>query len=430
MHKVIASPHKRSGVQHKYNPFKPNEVVHAGMFVGRLEEVQAIERCLFQAKNGNPQHFLIQGERGIGKSSLLFYVEIVANGTIPYDGANRFRFLVAHTDLGACESDQDIIRKLGRALKSALSEQEKLRENAKEFWSWLTKWEVLGVQYHKDQEAADLEQAAEDLVDNLSSFCERVKYDLDGVLFLIDEADHPSSDAKLGAYLKLVTERLARKECRRVVFGLAGLPALLGRLRDSHESSLRLFQTFHLEPLALEERMRVVHLGIEEANQANKIQTQITIDAAAFLADLSEGYPHFVQQFSYSAFEHDIDNIIDVDDVGEAAYKDGGALSQLGHRFFNDMYHARISSEEYRRVLDSMAEHGDEWVVRKDIIKESGVSEANVTNALQSLKAKGVILQDETRRGFYRLPTNSFAAWINASKSARAQASPGGDIPF
>jgi hypothetical protein len=37
------------------------------------------------------------------------------------------------------------------------------------------------------------------------------------------------------------------------------------------------------------------------------------------------------------------------------------------------------------------------------------------------LKAKQIILQDETRRGFYRLPTNSFAAWINAIRSARAK---------
>lgn len=55
----------------KYNTFRPNNIITPGMFVGRLEEINAIERCLFQAKNGNPQHFLVQGERGIGKSSLL-----------------------------------------------------------------------------------------------------------------------------------------------------------------------------------------------------------------------------------------------------------------------------------------------------------------------------------------------------------------------
>ncbi len=51
---------------HKYNPFQPNTMVAPGIFVGRLEKIDTIRRSLFQAQNGNPQHFLIKGERGIG----------------------------------------------------------------------------------------------------------------------------------------------------------------------------------------------------------------------------------------------------------------------------------------------------------------------------------------------------------------------------
>jgi len=173
-----------------------------------------------------------------------------------------------------------------------------------------------------------------------------------------------------------------------------------------------------------------VKLGIEDANEKNEVQTTITDDALEFLAQLSEGYPHFVQQFSFSAFEHDIDDIIDLEDVGDGAFRKGGALSQLGDKFFNEMYHARIASADYRRVLDAMAEHGDEWVARKTIINESGVSEANVGNALITLKARNIILQDDTRRGFYKLPTNSFAAWINAVRAARAKSDVEGKDAF
>lgn len=415
---------------HKYNPFKPNEIVHFGMFVGRLDEVRLIERCLFQAKNDNPQHFLVLGERGIGKSSLLYYVRIVADGTIPYSGTERFQFLTAQTDLGTCETAPDVVRKLGRALRSALGQQHALREHAKEFWDWLTKWEVLGVKYHKDSEQLDLEEVAEEFVEHLALFCEKTKDKSDGVLFLIDEADHPTADAGLGAYLKLVTERLAWRGCRRVIFGLAGLPSLMLKLRESHESSPRLFQTMKLDPLSQEERIHVVKRGLDDANGRNAVQTTITDEALEFLAELSEGYPHFVQQFSYSAFDEDADDTIDIDDVGNGAYKDGGALTQLGDKFFSEMYHARISSEEYRRVLDSMSLHGDAWISRKDIIKESEVAETNVSNALLALKAKGVILQDETRRGYYRLPTNSFAAWINAVRTTRQKTDQEGQLPF
>lgn len=405
----------------KYNPFRPNGVITPGMFVGRIDEIDLIERCLFQTKNGNPQHFLIQGERGIGKSSLLFYIESVASGTIPALNNNSYRFLTISIDLGSCQTQTDIIRKLGRGIRSEVSKRDALRKSAAAFWDWITNWEVLGVKYNKDTIDLDVEEVCEDLVFRLAELCSSATADMDGVLILIDEADRPSSGAGLGELLKMITERLARQQCQKVVFGLAGLPSVMWRLRESHESSPRLFHTMLLEPLQISERKSVLRLGIEDANRKNSIKTTMDNHASDFLAELSEGYPHFVQQFAYSAFEHDSDDLIDEEDVGTSAFKEGGALSQLGDKFFNEMYHARISSEDYRRVLDAMAEHGDKWVSRKDIIGQSGVSDTNVTNALQALKAKQIIIQDDTRRGFYRLPTNSFAAWINAIRAARAK---------
>ena len=398
-------------------------MVTPGMFVGRTEELRIVEKCLIQTKNGNPQHFLVQGERGIGKSSLLLYVETIAE-IAPKVGltVNRHSFLVVSTDLGGCHNQVDIIRKLGRGMRQALLRHSVIKENAKEFWNWLTNWEILGVKFNrKEANTLDPEELSDDLVNQFGAFCNSTANALDGVLLLIDEADRPDPGAGLGEFLKLFTERLVRQNCNNVVVGLAALPTIIAKLRDSHESSPRLFQTMLLEPLEVDERKQVVKIGLNEAHIRNKFETTITPDALEFLAELSEGYPHFVQQFAHSAFDEDADNVIDEDDVGNGAFKDGGALSQLGDKFFNEMYHARISSEDYRRVLDAMAGHGDSWAARRTIIAESGVSETNVSNALIALKAKEVILQDETRRGFYRLPTNSFAAWINAIQSARAK---------
>lgn len=393
------------------------------MFVGRIDEIELIEKCFFQTKHENPQHFLVQGERGIGKSSLLSYMEGIAEGLFPYgpDGDDRLGFLVVSIDLAVSSTQLDIIRAIGRGLRQALAKHQTAKEQAKEVWEWISNWEILGVKYHKPEDNLDPEIVVDDLVNRLASFCAVTEDKLDGIVILIDEADHPGVESGFGALLKLLAERLQRKNCSKVLFGLAGLPTILAKLRESHQSSPRLFETMLLEPLEVHERKRVVTLGLEEANRKNKDATSITSEALDFLAELSEGYPHFVQQFAYSAFEQDDDNLIDEDDVGEGAFKEGGALSQLGDKFFKEMYHARISSEDYRRVLDAMAQYGDEWVTRKTIITESGVTEANVGNALLTLKSKDVILQDDTRRGFYRLPTASFAAWINANKAARAK---------
>jgi hypothetical protein len=68
-----------------------------------------------------------------------------------------------------------------------------------------------------------------------------------------------------------------------------------------------------------------------------------------------------------------------------------------------------------------MAAHQNSWVSRQEIIEESGVGEHIVDNALKALRKREIIVADDTRRGFYKLPTRSFATWINAIKSVQEQ---------
>ena len=68
-----------------------------------------------------------------------------------------------------------------------------------------------------------------------------------------------------------------------------------------------------------------------------------------------------------------------------------------------------------------MADHSDSWVARKQLMEESGIQKSTMANALNALKGRDIILSDPSRQGFYRLPTRSFAAWINAIKSVEVR---------
>lgn len=401
----------------RYNPFNPQGLVAPGMFCGRSEEMETIESCLYQAMHGNPQHFLIQGERGIGKSSLLVFIEALAYeaGRKKGDG---FNFLTVSADIGSCATQLDILRVVGAEFKEALLAREGLKKNAGDFWDWLTNWEILGVRYHKHPEEYDAHEAASQLVAQLAKFCtdmQKAGGGLDGVLILIDEADSPPPAANLGLLVKFITERLAKRRCHNVILGVAGQPTIVGKLRESHESAPRIFRTMLLQRLEPAHRKQVVEEGLKIAKQKNKVSVGIEPDALDLISELSEGYPHFIQQFAYSAFEADDDDEIDRKDVIRGA---SDALKQLGDKYFSEMYHARTVSRDYRKVLDAMAKHGDKWVTRKDIIKESGVKETSVNNALRAFKQKGILVADDERPGVYKLPTLSFAAWINAIKTA------------
>lgn len=399
----------------RFNPFVPNGIAYSGMFTGRGSEISIIEQALFQTRNEDPQHLLLTGERGIGKSSLLFYADLVARGEINSDGV-RFNFLSVSTDLAGATNQVALIRQIARELRSRLREHNAIREKAKKVWDFLSNWEVLGVKYHGREHELDPDELLDELVTLVGQLVE--SDDFDGLVFLLDEADNPPSSARLGEFVKIFTERRSKRKFSKVLLLLAGQSILVGRLRESHESSLRVFQIIEMRPLELDGREHVVNQGIRIANEKNSAKTSITPGAVELIASLSEGYPHFVQQFSFSAFQADSDDLIDSDDVLSGAFSENGAISQLGAKYFSKMYYSKILSSEYRKVLDYMAEHGDQWVSRRDIVAHCGVAYTNIDNALMALKSREIIIADDARRGFYRLPTRSFATWILAvSKS-------------
>ncbi len=239
----------------------------------------------------------------------------------------------------------------------------------------------------------------------------------------MDEVDYPPSSANLGALLKIITERLSRRDCNRVQFNLAGQLSVVDNLRESHESSLRILTMLNLQPLGIDEQREVILRGMNLTNEESSQAISICDDSIDRLGGLSEGYPHFLQQYAYSAFESDCDNCITVEDVVDGAYSENGAIWRIGERYFDAMYFKNINSEQYRKVLRYLAQFGDSWVSRRDIVSSSGVSGTTATNALQALKQRNIIISDNRRRGYYRLPTRSFAVWISTMANADSSGS-------
>lgn len=411
----------------RYNPFRPGNVVGPGMFAGRLKELEALERILFQAKRGNPQHFLVTGERGIGKSSLFLFLDLLASGKATFSESSPFNFLVVSVELDVNTKYDQLIKKVGSELQRVVASKQKIRELAKSAWDFLCRWEIFGVKYERDEskQKTDPHELLEELTFHIEQLSRECSGNLDGILVLLDEADKPPANAHVGEFLKLFTERLTKRGCNNVAVGLAGLPSVLTKLKESHESSTRIPRVFNLLPLERDDRVSVVRMGLQVAKEKNGFETTIDTGAEGFISALSEGYPHFIQQFAYSAFEKDADNHIDVEDVLGGAFDPGGAFQQLGLKYFEDLYFDKIWSDEYRQVLRVMANSSTEWTSKATIRKEAEIKkEATLNNALAALKKRNIIIPQKGKKGSYRLPSKSFGVWIRAFAKARTPAAP------
>jgi len=236
----------------------------------------------------------------------------------------------------------------------------------------------------------------------------------DGILLLIDEADNSEPDLHIGSFFKLLTERVQKLNCNNLMIGLAGLNNLREVLRQSHPSSLRIFDEVQLGRLFRDEVSQVIDRCLTEANKTNKTKTEINEEGREALITLSEGYPHFIQQFGFCAFAVDSDGTITRDDVYAGAFGPRGALERIGDGYYRDNFYNKIQKDSYRQVLRIMAQNLDSWTSRKEIKEEFKGKEEELKKELEEFNEIGTLVKiaktqtweaaDDSKNLFLKLP--------------------------
>ncbi|PYJ64464.1 MAG: ATP-binding protein [Verrucomicrobia bacterium] len=404
----------------RVNPFRPNSPVGPGMFAGRLSQLRALEEALLQTRAGQPKSFMLTGERGIGKTSLLQYFKWIAQGHIDI-ARDRVNFLVVELDLDASSTDLGLIRRVNLALDRELTKTEPARSFLSTGWEFLQRIEAFGVGLRDGKQIADAETLHDEFAHSLAKTCNRISQadatsvfgaQYDGLILLIDEADNAPRALRIGSFLKLLTERVQRHGCEHLMVGLAGMPALREVLRESHPSSLRLFDELPLDTLSRDDVSWVIDRALRVANETNDEKTTIDDAGRAGLINLSEGYPHFIQQFGYSAFSTDTDLVIDIEDVRRGAFGPLGAMEKIGDRYYRDDFYNKIQKDSYRQVLRIMADDENRWVTKPAIRSKFRGTTTTLDNAIHALRERKIILAKEGERGTYRLQHRGFAFWI------------------
>jgi Cdc6-like AAA superfamily ATPase len=409
-------------MKYKYNPFRPNSPVFKGMFVGRVNEIKRMDEVLFQTKNGNPTHLMIVGERGIGKSSLLLVANYIAKGDSIFTSESN-NFLTVQLSLECGMQIYDFALKLNNVLSRELNKENKALSAIKKIWGFIKTIQIAGsgitnIDKSKNSIMEKLTYSIADTVKALttqSALTELgLKREKEGLVILVDEVDNASKELNFGGFLKNLTELLVLEECNKLLFVIAGLPNVRDILRESHESSLRLFEELELKPLSKDEVSEVIVKGINEYQEkCPSEELNITQEALDSIFLFSEGYPHFVQQIGYSTLQSTKGDIIDESVVKNATIMTGGAIDLIGDRYFEDLFFNRIKVDSYRSILLIMAENWNDWISKKDIKKNFKGKDSTLDNGLKALRDRNIILTQKGTRGMYRLQWASFAFWIS-----------------
>jgi len=217
----------------KVNPFKPHSPVPSGMFAGRLSEIEALEKGLYQTKNGVPTNFLITGERGIGKSSLMRWLIPLASGVFKSPDYKQFNFVTISTVLSERTSLVTLIKLIDRNIKREIGKIEVVKNFLNDTWAFVQRVKIMdsGIDHKNQTKEADL--IIDDFAYSLAQTCNRItnpekgEEAKDGIIFFIDEADNSCPELHIGYFFKVVTELLQQHGCDNVMFVVAGLPDVI-----------------------------------------------------------------------------------------------------------------------------------------------------------------------------------------------------------
>jgi hypothetical protein len=197
------------------------------------------------------------------------------------------------------------------------------------------------------------------------------------VAICIDELQY-LSEAELSALI-MALHRVAQRALPLVMVG-AGLPQIIGLAGKSKSYAERLFDYPPVGALA-------------PPDASNALQTPVQKQGAKFAEDaisevlkVTQGYPYFLQQWGYEAWEIAAGPTIELKDVQEATVR---SVKELDQSFFRVRFD-RLTPRE-KDYLRALAELGNGPQRSSDIAEIFGVKVQSVAPLRAGLLKKGMI---------------------------------------
>lgn len=373
------------------DPFFPNRPVDdPDRFAGRSTQVDEAIDSLYQIAYGNPKHTIITGDRGIGKSSLLFQTRLVAQGDnrlperLGVDmGCEGYEFVCASHDAAP---DQDV-----GILASGL-----LRDLQTVVGRFLEKFSLelnLGGVVTVGQRAPE----SVSIADIVHGFCSEVekafkqieKKNKTGLLFFIDEVDRLPVDCGAATFFKLATEKLARDGWTRTGFICAGITGAIQDMENEHASIFRVFRDILIPRLEPNEVEQILKDGFDQAGCAYEASV------AAKTVKLCAGFPEPVHIMGSEMLSVDTDKNIDDTDFDNAKEK---VIKEVRRNKLHSMLQ-QAGSGRYQEIVNAMANYDKTHVPVAHISATLGLEQNQFSVNMGELIKKNVITRVD--RGVY-----------------------------
>jgi len=361
------------------NPFSPGAGSPPPELAGR-DSILELGSVLFDRvkQKRAEKSVLMTGLRGVGKTVLLNEMERMA-----LQAGYQTIFIEARENKPLALLLVPQLRRLLYELDRIAGTGEKVHKGLAILKSFIGSVKVshggydIGLDIDPEKGTADSGDLEVDLSSLFIAVGEAAEERNSAVALLIDEIQYLSS-SELNALI-MAMHKMQQRQLPLVLVG-AGLPILPGLVGDAKSYAERLFNFPDISPLQ--------ETDADKALQDPVMQADVKFDTAALheIFRLTKGYPYFLQEWGYQAWNHAVTSPITLITVQETS---SDVITRLDNNFFRVRFD-RLTDRE-KKFLRAMAEMGQGPYRTADIAHILHVGISALRTVRSELIKKGMI---------------------------------------
>ena len=388
------------------SPFRPGQPVPSEFFVGRVDEIERLRGMVRASAGGRFKIGFVSGERGIGKSSLAYFVRLLSE--------QESKLAACHVFLGGVRDMKEMLRRtFERLLKESVDKP--WHEKIKSFFGdRVRKVGLFGITLELKLNDSDLSSIADDFVSAIVGLCDKLT-DRSSILLILDDINGLATSDVFANWLKSMVDEIATSQkhvplCILVV----GLEERRQELVARQPSLARVFELTDITPWSNEEVIEFYRRSFKAGN------AEIADDDLAILVRYTGGMPVLAHEIGEAVWRSAQSPKID-----QAAITAGivSAAEVIGRKLLEPQVFSAIRSERYRSILRKMADEPQTMRFRRSELaaRLSDAEQKVLDNFLRRMKGLGALDVDPEVRGGYQFPNHLHALyfWMESERARR-----------
>lgn len=362
-----------------HNPFSPGAGSPPPELAGRAQILEQARIALGRIKAGRPERsLLLVGLRGVGKTVLLNRIRELAE-----EAGYRAVLIEAHENKPLPALLLPPLRQLLIALDRMASVSEKAKRGLRVLKSFFNGVKLryqdieIGIDIDPEPGAADSGDLEADLAALFLAVGEAAADRGEAIALIVDEMQYLGED-ELSALI-MAMHQISQRQLPMLLIG-AGLPQLVALAGRAKSYAERLFQFPEVGALQPDDAAAALQEPVMEQN--------VRFEAPALEAIIrqTQGYPYFLQEWGYQAWNLAERSPIGVDVVARATEE---SIRRLDTNFFRVRFD-RLTPRE-KQYLRALADLGEGPQRSGEIAERLGVRVQSVAPIRNSLIKKGMI---------------------------------------